>query len=277
MESGPWLFRNWAVLLCPYDGFSPGKEVSIVHLPIWLQIHRLPDAYCKHNLVEKLLKNSGKILEMRLNGNSRGDCVLVRVRHDFQQPLTKFVSIVKGKERQVFLVRYEKLACFCKKCGLVGHDHKECGSGIHEKKDQNFGAWLYADSPNRPRTDNHTADPSNGKHGKARDDSAVPKNKLVNKEVLDPALSDTVYRAKKNAIDLMEVDRYSRKRFNLDPMANGAAGAPVGLLAMTDGKGGDLTMEELSTSSNGKRTKTDKSPWMELLELPGGGELPDSS
>ena len=102
MEYGPWLFRNWAVLLSPYDGFTQAEEVSIVHLPIWLQIHKLPDGYCKHNLVEKLLKNSGKILEMQLNGNSRGDYVRVQVRHDVRQPLTKFVSIVKGKERQVF-------------------------------------------------------------------------------------------------------------------------------------------------------------------------------
>lgn len=134
MEYGPWLFRNWAVLLSPYDGFTPAEEVTMVHLPIWLQIHKLLDGYCKQDLVEKLLKNSGQILEMRLNGNSRGDYVRICVRHDVRKSLTKFVSIVKGKERQVFLVRYEKLAHFCKKCGIVGHDHKECGTGIYEEK-----------------------------------------------------------------------------------------------------------------------------------------------
>uniref|UniRef100_A0A453E6S4 Uncharacterized protein n=2 Tax=Aegilops tauschii subsp. strangulata TaxID=200361 RepID=A0A453E6S4_AEGTS len=34
MMHGPWLFRNWAVLLCPYDGFSRTEDVSIIHMPI---------------------------------------------------------------------------------------------------------------------------------------------------------------------------------------------------------------------------------------------------
>lgn len=75
-------------------------------LPIWLQIHKLPDEYCKKEIVVKLLKDSGKILDMRLNGNTRGDYVRVRVRHDVCLPLTKFVS----------------------------HEFKECGTGVHETK-----------------------------------------------------------------------------------------------------------------------------------------------
>lgn len=87
MKQGPWLFRNWAVLLCPYDGFTKAEDVSIVYMPIWLQIHKLPDGFCKKELVEKLLKGAGQILDMRLNGNTRGDYVRVRVRHDIRQPL----------------------------------------------------------------------------------------------------------------------------------------------------------------------------------------------
>uniref|UniRef100_A0A453MHK4 Zinc knuckle CX2CX4HX4C domain-containing protein n=1 Tax=Aegilops tauschii subsp. strangulata TaxID=200361 RepID=A0A453MHK4_AEGTS len=123
MTQGPWLFRNMAVLLCLYDGFSRAEDVVFVHMPIWLQIHKLTDP--KENIVEKLLKGAGEIMEMRLNGNTRGDYVRVRVNHDIQQPLTKFVSIIRAREHQVYLVRYEKLARFCKACGLIGHEHKE--------------------------------------------------------------------------------------------------------------------------------------------------------
>ncbi|SPT18858.1 unnamed protein product [Triticum aestivum] len=110
VDQGPWLFRNMVVLMAPYDGFTKLEEVPVLFMPIWLQIHKLPEGFCKKNIVESLLRNSGDILEMRLNGNTCGDYVRVRVRHDIQKPLTKFVSIVRGKERQVFLVRYEKLA-----------------------------------------------------------------------------------------------------------------------------------------------------------------------
>ena len=64
--------------------------------------------------MERLLKGAGEILEMRLNGNTRGDYVRVRVNHDIKRPLTKLVSVVRARERQVYLVRYEKLARFCK-------------------------------------------------------------------------------------------------------------------------------------------------------------------
>ena len=43
MEHGPSLFRNWAVLMCPYDGFTKAEEASIVYMPVWLQIHKLLD------------------------------------------------------------------------------------------------------------------------------------------------------------------------------------------------------------------------------------------
>ncbi|KAE8777375.1 hypothetical protein D1007_49848 [Hordeum vulgare] len=153
VEQGPWIFRNFVVLMSPYDGFTKTEDVPMRFMPIWLQIHKLPDGYCKKNIVESLLRKSGEILEMRLNGNTRGDYVRIRVRHDIQRPLKKFVSIVRGEERQVFLVRYEKLARFCSVCGLIGHDYKECGSGVHEEKDKKFGPSLYADGPNKARSD----------------------------------------------------------------------------------------------------------------------------
>lgn len=89
--------------------------------------------------MEKLIKNAGKIFELRLHGNSRGDYIRVRVCHDVREPLTKFVSIIREKKRQVFVVRYEKLAKFCKFCGRVGHHYKECGTSLHQPKYLKYG------------------------------------------------------------------------------------------------------------------------------------------
>ncbi|KAE8794506.1 Alpha-amylase [Hordeum vulgare] len=139
------------------ESVSKTKDINTFHMPIWLQIHKLPEEYCKDHIMEKLLKSAGEIMEMRLNGNIRGDYVRVRVNHDIREPLTKYASIVRGKERQVYFVRYEKLAKFCKFCGLVGHDYKECGTGIHEEKSLKFGGWLYADAPNKSRGDTQSA------------------------------------------------------------------------------------------------------------------------
>ena len=74
--------------MCPYDGFSRGEDVSFVHMPIWLQIHKLPDGFCKEGIVEQLLKNSGQIVDMRLNCNTRGDYVIIFL-HDGVLPISK--------------------------------------------------------------------------------------------------------------------------------------------------------------------------------------------
>ncbi|KAM0870308.1 hypothetical protein ACQ4PT_040100 [Festuca glaucescens] len=110
MEQGPWLFRQCAVLIEPYDGLSKAESVEMEFMPIWMQIHELPEGYRKEKIIEKLAKKAGKILQIQYEGPSiYGDYLRVRVRHDVREPLLRFVSIVRHGERVMFLGRYEKL------------------------------------------------------------------------------------------------------------------------------------------------------------------------
>lgn len=266
IQQGPWIFRFWAVLLQLYDGFTPAEEVEFLHMPIWLQIHKIPDVYCKKEMVEKLLRNSGKILEMRLNGNSRGDYIRVRVQHDVTKPLTKFVSIVRAKERKIYLVRYEKLARFCKFCGLVGHEFKECGTGLHETKDLKFGDWLYADRINRNRVERDAGSWKNtsGARGSTQEKGgrggAVLEQGKDGLDGCDDDLKDTGSSPRKeDSVEHMELDWMSRKRLNLGDAAKvgneNLSGQAV--LALTDGKGEDLKDDSPSSSTSSKRAKKD--------------------
>ncbi|KAM0902678.1 hypothetical protein ACQ4PT_019134 [Festuca glaucescens] len=164
-EQGPWLFRQHAVLIEPYDGFSKAESIVLEYMPIWMQIHELPEGYRKTNIIEKLAKKAGKIMEVQFEGPSiYGDYLRIRVRHDVREPLLRFVSIVRHGERVLFLCKYEKLARFCEVCGLLGHEYEECGTGIHEAKDRKFGSWMYADPPpNRGRSE---PDPGRGFGGR---------------------------------------------------------------------------------------------------------------
>jgi hypothetical protein len=69
---------------------------------------------------------------------------------DISKPLIRFVSLsVQGEGRRRLPVKYEKIMFFCKHCGLLGHDHKECGDGVWEEKTCNMvlGCLQYATTP----------------------------------------------------------------------------------------------------------------------------------
>ncbi|KAI5002913.1 hypothetical protein ZWY2020_027563 [Hordeum vulgare] len=253
MSQGPWLFHNMAVIFAPYDGYSEATNVLMVHMPIWLEIHKLPDGYCRVDVVEKLLRSSGEILETRIPGNSRGDYIRVRVKHDVRKPLTKFVSIVKGKVRSVYAVRYKKLARFCKACGIIGHDHKECGNGVYEERDLKFGDYLYADPPGKFKTDwepswsdKTVPDPPAAKVSADKGVSAI------HRELKDSASSPL----KKDTSLAMEVDKSARKRLLVEQDEVVVHAQDGKMLLIIDGKD-TSNLESPSTSSDSKRAKKD--------------------
>ena len=45
MEEGPWNFKEKAVVLAHYDGFTKSSMIELDKIDIWLQIHDLPDGY----------------------------------------------------------------------------------------------------------------------------------------------------------------------------------------------------------------------------------------
>jgi hypothetical protein len=74
-----------------------------------------------------------------------GNYVRLRVMIDVSKPLMRFVSLmVEGEGRKRLAVKYEKIPFFCKRYGLLGHDHEECGDGAWEPKDLQYGEWMLA-------------------------------------------------------------------------------------------------------------------------------------
>jgi hypothetical protein len=251
MERGPWIFRNQAVILEPYDGFSRAEDIELFFMPIWAQIHELPEAYCKKKVVRQLIEKAGeKAMEVKITGNW-GNYVRVRIRYDVRKPLLRFVSFIRDGKRQVFALRYEKLAGFCSVCGLLGHEFKECGHGVYEEKDHKFREWLYADPP-RPsgRGDYGAVRGGRGNRGRgsgrSRDSVFYRGNGRSEEE--SEELKDTG--TSPNKVADMVLDKVGeigvRKRLNMDGQDLGKDG----LLRLTDGSSlGTMEEEDSDTTS----------------------------
>jgi hypothetical protein len=152
VEEGPWLFRNWGIVIQPYDGYSKPSSMILDRLPIWIQIHDIPEAYVKKKeILQNLAGRIGKFVKVDTESSGGGNFVRVRVEIDVNKPLERFTSVIRKGVRHVFIVKYEKAPKFCEICGFLGHEFEECGNGFHKPEDHVFGEWMIADVSRRGR------------------------------------------------------------------------------------------------------------------------------
>jgi hypothetical protein len=129
-EGGPWNFRGNLVLIEEYDGFTKPSEIELFFIDIWIQIHDLPVGFAP--LIKSLASKIGKFIHSEgVSNDFEGNFYHVRVKLDVRKPLRGFVVVVRGGKRELFLVKYEKLPKWCQVCGLLGHEFKDHGDGIH--------------------------------------------------------------------------------------------------------------------------------------------------
>uniref|UniRef100_A0ACD6ABP0 Uncharacterized protein n=1 Tax=Avena sativa TaxID=4498 RepID=A0ACD6ABP0_AVESA len=106
MEGGPWTFRDHPVLLEEYDGFTKSSEVELFTFKIWIQIHDLPDGY--KPMLKVLAGKVGEVIHTEpTTGDFSGNFFRVRIKYDVRKPLKIVVSMIRGGQRQLFLVKYE--------------------------------------------------------------------------------------------------------------------------------------------------------------------------
>ncbi|KAE8777735.1 Organic cation transporter protein [Hordeum vulgare] len=143
VHGGPWLFRGMGLMVEEYDGKTNPAEVVLDGILVWGQIHGIPDMYSCTDIVDQLAWRIGRVKEIQLSPRLfyTGDYVRVRARILVGKPLTRVTAlVVSGEGRRMFPIKYEKTPYFCQVCGLMGHNHEECGDGVWEAKQKQWGS-----------------------------------------------------------------------------------------------------------------------------------------
>jgi hypothetical protein len=94
------------------------------------------------NLVKKKI---GEVKEVETNIPGINNFVRVRVKLDVRKVLTRFVTVVRGGQREFYQIKFEKFPKYCGACGFLGHTHLECGTGEHDVEKLKWGDWLKVD------------------------------------------------------------------------------------------------------------------------------------
>jgi hypothetical protein len=155
VHQGPWTFRGWAVLIEDYDGREDPKKIFFGGLFVWAQIHGIPELYRKVHVVDDLARRIGKTKEVQMSPKLfyDGNYVRIRVLVEVSNPLIRVVSLnVEGEGKKRLLVKYEKIPFFCKHCGMMGHNHEECGDGVWTNKELQYGDFMLATRRVNPQT-----------------------------------------------------------------------------------------------------------------------------
>lgn len=96
----------------------------------WIQIHELPLEFLTVKSAEKILNQSFKVVEIedpRVEGHIVRSFICARVELNVELPLPMGCWVQRRNMPRAWIwFKYERLQDLCFKCGVIGHEQKNC-------------------------------------------------------------------------------------------------------------------------------------------------------
>lgn len=146
-NGGPWQVDQNALILTSFDGTQRISDLVFKFMRVWIRVFDLPFNGMTLECAKIIGNAIGRFVEWDKGpGNiAWGKYMRVRVEISVDQPLMRgcLLSFDDRDEGRWVSFKYEKLPCFCYKCGLIGHKFRECEKFLDEEIDSDSESFQY--------------------------------------------------------------------------------------------------------------------------------------
>ncbi|KAL1218539.1 hypothetical protein V5N11_001703 [Cardamine amara subsp. amara] len=135
LKRGPWYFSEW--MLATHKWIPNMHDITMKIIPFWTQIHGIPIQYLTLEMIDIIGRSVGHVSGIDFDENAtRVDYVRVRLEWNIDNPFRFKREFQFGHNESVLLsFYYERLHNFCKICGMLTHEKKECPLRFNENDD----------------------------------------------------------------------------------------------------------------------------------------------
>ena len=137
-----------------FGDISPAK-VTFSHSLFWIRIFNIPIKSMNKDVGARIANEMGELImvDAPKSGFAWGPFLRIIVRIDITKPLMRGKMIqIENLDADWAVFKYERLHIFCYRCGLLGHQDRECpqlktGCFAADEDDFQYGPWLRSMAP----------------------------------------------------------------------------------------------------------------------------------